>query len=119
MILLINDRSKTLVCHDKSGFYHLKFFRPIISKVTIIKTKSATIAIFIFSSFLPLVHSFLLSFSFAGVIFEVIGAQKTYLLAFVRSDESTFRWVRLRKRRAYNLAEGLISISPRSRYANK
>ena len=50
---------------------------------------------------------FLLSFSFAGVIFEVIGAQKTYLLAFVRSDESTFRWVRLRKRRAYNLAGSL------------
>ena len=47
------------------------FFRPI-SKVAIIKTESATIAFFFFSSLFLFLHSF----SFIRVIFELLGFKK-------------------------------------------
>ena len=49
------------------------FFRP---KVAIKKTKSATIAFFLFSSFLPPRCFFFSFFYFADVIFELIGRKK-------------------------------------------
>ena len=53
------------------------YFRPkTISKVAIINTKSATIAFFSFPPFFLLALSFFLSFSFVGVILELIGFKK-------------------------------------------
>ena len=57
----------------KYTFRQNSFFRP---KVAIIKTKSATIAFFLFSSFLPPRCFFFSFFYFAGVIFELIGRKK-------------------------------------------
>ena len=59
-------------------YFFIFFYRPqAITKVAIMNTKSGSIAFFLFSSFLPprVERSFLFffSFSFAWVIFELIG----------------------------------------------
>ena len=62
----------------KWTFSSNSFFFGQIFKVAIIKTKSATIAVFLFSSFLPprSFFLFLLSFYFVSVILELIASTK-------------------------------------------
>ena len=77
----------------KWTFSSNSFFCRQISKVAT-KTKSATIGVFLFSSFLPHLSLFLLSFSFVSVILGLIAPRKLGSISAVSRVRSFGGWVR-------------------------
>ena len=75
------------------------YFSAKISKVAIIKTKSATIAFFSSPPFLLLPLPFLLSFSFVTVILEILGVKKPAI------------WNRFTQMTANNLCSNLFKFT--------
>ena len=88
--LNISSRIFEIVTGKWIFFVQKFFFSSQISKVAIIKTKSATIAIFFLLLSSSTLFLLLLSFSFVSVILELIAPTKTCLLTPFRSNHCNF-----------------------------